>query len=178
MESLSFPMSANIPPLLRFFRTSALVSVLIYEKEHTQKQRCGNLTIAKKYWHEKKEDNTQHTWNEQKKQQYYLHGTTHPPPSDCIDKVFQPFFSCPFHVHLMGQILCPYFNQCNWLHRPHFNFTFHSCYMCAMWHEAYFLFQVGFLCFIHVPTVVLRGLPKHGWPTLNPVPKHTLCSHS
>lgn len=47
LESLSFSMSANIPPLLQFFRTSALVSFLIYEKEHTQKQQSGNLTIAK-----------------------------------------------------------------------------------------------------------------------------------
>lgn len=47
LEGLS--RSANIPPLLQFFRTSALVSVLIYEKEHTQKQQSGNLTIANKY---------------------------------------------------------------------------------------------------------------------------------
>lgn len=47
LESLSFSMSANIPPLLQFFRTSALVSVLIYEKEHTQKQQFGTLELPK-----------------------------------------------------------------------------------------------------------------------------------
>lgn len=60
LESLSLSMSGNIPALLQFFHTSALVSVLIYEKEHTQKQQSGNLTTANKYWHEKNEAYTQH----------------------------------------------------------------------------------------------------------------------
>lgn len=79
-------MSANIPPLLEFFRTSALVSVLIYEKEHTQKQQSGNSTIAKKYWHEKNEDYTQHALSESEKQLQYLNETTHPPLSDYISR--------------------------------------------------------------------------------------------
>lgn len=45
LENLIFSVSANI---LQFFHTPVLISVPIYEKEHTQKQ-FGNLTIANKY---------------------------------------------------------------------------------------------------------------------------------
>ncbi len=143
LESLTFSMSTNIPPLLQFFRTSALVSVLIYEKEHTQKQPPGSLTIAKKHWHEKNVSYTQHIWSEKEKQLWYLNATTHPTmynlgetPTACqhtrrLSCVFQLFVCYTSDKHISFNFIHHRF-----LHRPR-NGLQYTLAMRVMWHEEY-----------------------------------------